>query len=543
MPIKRILLVEDEGITAMDLEASLNDLGYEVVGIATTGESAISLTTDREPDLILMDIKLKGEMDGIKAVEHIHAHFDVPVVYLTAHADQATLERAKKTSPFGYIVKPFNEVELNSTIQMALNKFAIEQEMKRNSDELQLIANAVKDAIIASDDSGNILFWNRGAGEMFGYEEKEVFEKPLTILMPEIFRAAHAAGINRVLQLGASKLADQVFELEALRKNGQTFPMEMSLSTWARGKKRFFAAVVRDISERRNMEEREQYAAFQSGVAEMSVAILHNIGNAIMGISHRAEKVAEASEELQQTGKILARMKGILDKKKAAGMSAPDILVELEKILTEVGARLQQLGTEVFAEHSKIITSGVRHIAEIIELHQDAARPEIQSVQFNLTELLNNAIAIQVDNLEKYGISTQVSVGPEVQIIFMPRSQLLQLMINLIKNSREAIQKRMKTDSQQGLIQIRAALVDGEIELRVKDNGCGIDRQDLDKVFKYGFSTRKKSTGFGLHSVANFVQSQRGMIHAESAGVNQGAEFIIRFPANLLQKAPNIQGV
>ncbi|MBU4259376.1 MAG: response regulator, partial [Desulfobacteraceae bacterium] len=118
----RILVVEDEGIIAKDIKNILSFLGYSVIGIASSGEEAIEKAMEMHPDLVLMDIVLEGDMDGVKAAEHIRDRFDIPVVYLTAYSDDTTLQRAKITEPYGYILKPFQERELYTTIEMALYK-------------------------------------------------------------------------------------------------------------------------------------------------------------------------------------------------------------------------------------------------------------------------------------------------------------------------------------------------------------------------------------------------------------------------------------
>ncbi len=118
----RILVVEDEAIVAMVIKKRLIDLGYIVSGVAATGEDAITKVEGTFPDLVLMDIMLKGEMDGIEAAEQIRQRFSIPVVYLTAHSDENTLERAKLTEPYGYIIKPFTENDLTSNIEIAIHK-------------------------------------------------------------------------------------------------------------------------------------------------------------------------------------------------------------------------------------------------------------------------------------------------------------------------------------------------------------------------------------------------------------------------------------
>lgn len=123
----RILVVEDEAIVAMVIKRRLKDLGYIVSGVASTGKDAITKVEGTFPDLVLMDIRLKGDMDGIEATKIIKDRFSLPVVYLTAHSDDITFKKAKETDPDGYILKPFTEKDLSTTIEIALHKFRKEK--------------------------------------------------------------------------------------------------------------------------------------------------------------------------------------------------------------------------------------------------------------------------------------------------------------------------------------------------------------------------------------------------------------------------------
>lgn len=122
----RILVVEDEGVVAIDIEEGLKSQGYQVVGVVPTGEEALTEAEQKRPDLVLMDIRLKGEMDGITAATRVRDNLHTPVVFLTAYADEATLSRAKVAEPYGYILKPFEEVELRAAIELALHKHKLE---------------------------------------------------------------------------------------------------------------------------------------------------------------------------------------------------------------------------------------------------------------------------------------------------------------------------------------------------------------------------------------------------------------------------------
>ncbi len=136
MAKSKIMIVEDEWITADDLRMSLQSLGYTVTSMSSSGEEAIKNAEEDRPDLVLMDIMLKGEMDGIEAASQIRSCYNIPIIYLTAYADEKILERARITEPFGYIVKPFVNEDLKIAIEIALYKHRVEKERKRLIEEL-----------------------------------------------------------------------------------------------------------------------------------------------------------------------------------------------------------------------------------------------------------------------------------------------------------------------------------------------------------------------------------------------------------------------
>jgi putative two-component system response regulator len=143
----RIMIVEDEGIIGGYIKRVLQDMGYAVSRVVSSGEEAIKKAQEDNPDLILMDIVLQGEMDGIEAASQIRSRFNIPVLYLTAYTNKKMLERAKITEPFGYIVKPFQERELHSNIEMALYKHKAERKLKESYAQLQRTMGAIIDAM------------------------------------------------------------------------------------------------------------------------------------------------------------------------------------------------------------------------------------------------------------------------------------------------------------------------------------------------------------------------------------------------------------
>ena len=171
METPRILIVEDEVIVAMELRDRLEDLQYTVLDNVTTGAEAIKLAQAHGPDLILMDIMLGGEMDGIEAAAEIRAAQSVPVVFLTAYSDEGTLRRAKDAAPFGYIVKPFEERELYATIEVALSQHQMEQRLQEQRDDLLQILDGLRQGTAMTDADGQLSFLSRTARRLLGLDE------------------------------------------------------------------------------------------------------------------------------------------------------------------------------------------------------------------------------------------------------------------------------------------------------------------------------------------------------------------------------------
>lgn len=165
----KILVVEDETIVARDIQQSLTRLGYDVPTTASTGEEAIRKTKEIDPDLIIMDIVLKGQMDGVETVRQITRRFDVPVIYLTAYADDATLDRAKTTSPAGYMLKPFHPNELRPTIEMTLYRAQIDRHLKEGMRWLATTVRCTGDAMITTNRDERLTYMSPAAQMMTGW--------------------------------------------------------------------------------------------------------------------------------------------------------------------------------------------------------------------------------------------------------------------------------------------------------------------------------------------------------------------------------------
>ncbi|HUK37870.1 MAG TPA: response regulator [Methanomicrobiales archaeon] len=168
MPAARILVVEDEFITATDIQNNLKGMGYEVPAVVDTGEEAVRLAGELRPSVVLMDITLKGKMNGIEAAARIRANYDIPVIYLTAHSDESTFRNALVAEPFGYIIKPFETREMKISIEMALYKHALDRELRDSEQTNRALLNATSDIMFLLDTEKKFLAANEALARRAG---------------------------------------------------------------------------------------------------------------------------------------------------------------------------------------------------------------------------------------------------------------------------------------------------------------------------------------------------------------------------------------
>ncbi len=257
----KILVVEDEAIVAKDLQYRLKKFGYTVPAIASSGEEAINIAIEISPDLVLMDIKLKGSMDGIEAAEEIYKRLDIPVIYLTAYADENTLERAKITEPFGYLLKPFKERELQTNIEITLIKYGLEKQLKVNKKWLDALLKSISDGVIASDLKDVITFMNPVAENLTGWKQSEACGRNSS----EIFNIANGETHNPIESPIIKVLQDGIIvnlpaETILITKDGAEIPIDDSAAPIKDDKDKITGAVLvfRDITERKRAIEARQ---------------------------------------------------------------------------------------------------------------------------------------------------------------------------------------------------------------------------------------------------------------------------------------------
>jgi len=356
-----VLIVEDEVIIARDIESKLSSMGYGVTGIVFSGEEAIDCAREEKPDLVLMDIVIKGNVDGIGAADHIYNRFRIPVVYLTAYADDATLERAKVTEPFGYILKPFEERELRSVIEMALYKHRTSQALRRSEEKYRTIVETIEDGYFEVDRAGNLQFFNDSLCRILGYSRDEMGGMNNRSYMDEGNADKVYQGFNNVYQSGKAA----AFDWEIMRKDGERRYVEASVTpVWNSVEKPVgFRGIVRDVTERRMAEAelKRSYDRLQVTLEGTILALASMVeirDSYTAGHQKRVAKLAVA---------IARRMK--LPEKRVEGVQMAALVHDIGKI---------KVPAEILSKPGKLTNTEF----ELIRSHPEAGYEILKSIEF-----------------------------------------------------------------------------------------------------------------------------------------------------------------
>ena len=254
----RILVVEDEAVVALDVEDRLRRLGHQVVGTADSSASALAQAAEVRPDLVLMDIALRDGGDGIAAAERLRAELAVPVVFVTAFADAETLERAKRVSPHGYIVKPFDERDLRATIEIALYRDGLDRALRRSHDDLLAVLDVQRTGNVLVDAAGRIVFANAAAARILGTDPRALVDLP----WPEGLRLSGDArhSVEALLRAAPSRRQKVVARLPDRGAGESVVEIEIEDDPRAPERKIFFLADVSELHGlRRLLDEKGRF--------------------------------------------------------------------------------------------------------------------------------------------------------------------------------------------------------------------------------------------------------------------------------------------
>jgi len=300
----RILIVEDESVVALDLRQRLESLGYTVVGSVSTGRDAVESAGKLDPDLVLMDIVLAGDMDGVAAAGEIRSRFALPIVYLTAFSDRPTVERVKTTAPAGYVIKPFDEGALRAAIEVALTRHRLEADLKSLRARLASTLRGLGDAVLSADARGAVELMNPAAERLTGWTADEALGKEIGEILQFV---DESAGLGRPEILARALAGEEVMaetpDLLLRSRDGRHVPVGVVATPLkdARGGLAGVVAAVRDVSDRRLWERKllklnEAVSAQRAELSTYYDVVTHDVANFAMAVIGIVERLNEERE-------------------------------------------------------------------------------------------------------------------------------------------------------------------------------------------------------------------------------------------------------
>jgi PAS domain S-box-containing protein len=498
----RVMIVEDESIIAADLKNRVRALGYAADVSVATGEQALQAAVSYKPDVILMDIVLRGAMTGIEVTGRLRDMCDVPVIYVTSHGDSPTLQKACRTNPYGYVLKPFDERELQAAIEVALYRHQVERKLRKMERWMATTLDSIGDAVIATDIERRVILMNPVAEQLTGWTQSEARGRHFD----QVFRVFDAASgeplknlAEKALREGFSMGVNEHVFLRA--KGGGSIPIDDNISPIRNdaGQVIGIVLVFRDCRERIRRTEVELQRLEES----------------------LEDRVKQQTSDLEAANRELAAF---------AYSVSHDLRAPLHTV-NGFSFLLAQQYADVLDEEGKQFLNTIRtncdHMNEMIDSFLRLFR--LQHKTLIITPIDMNAL---VGELTRDLLATAANRRLRIAIQPLPeamgdRSLIQQVWVNLLNNAVKFSQHR-----DDPCIEIGGHGDDALVHYHVKDNGAGFDPaygSRLFGLFQRLHGQEFEGTGIGLTIVARIVQRHGGGVEA-SGVVDQGATLSFSLP-------------
>ena len=487
---EKILIVEDEKLVVLHIEESLKGMGYSICGAVSSGEDAIRQAKKTKPDLVLMDIKLKGKIDGITAAGKIRERIDVPIIYLTAYADDKTLKRAKMTEPFGYLLKPFNDKELHSIIQTSLYRSKMDRKLKESEEKYRsLFANMIDGfayhEIVVDADNKPVdyvfLEVNDAFEEYTGLKRKDILGKKVTKVIPGI----KDSDPDLISVYGKVALTGEPAGFELYF---EPFDKWYSVRAYSQ-KKGYFAVTFEEITGRKKSEE----------------------------------DLKRAYNDLKT-----------LEKMKDEFLS--NISHELKTPLTSIKSAQELLMEAVEGDQRELITIIDRNVDRLDALIGDILcytdmqqlPLELKKEELDLSRMIDTAVKVLSMKAFDMEVTIDTTVNEGLKV-YGDKKSVYKVMFSLLDNA-------IKFNKKGGLVTLEGMKLDeGRIRVTISDTGIGVPKERQNKIFDRFYqldgSTKRKypGAGMGLSLAKAIVEKHSGKIWVESE-VGKGSKFIFEIP-------------
>jgi two-component system, cell cycle sensor histidine kinase and response regulator CckA len=483
----RIAVVEDEYIVALDIRNFLERSGYAIAGMFSSGEELLERFAELRPDLILMDIKIRGGLDGVETAHLVHERHRTPVVLLTAFADDETIARAKITQPFGYIIKPFEDRELKTAIEIALYRAGMEQLLRESEERYRNLFHEGISGNFLADGSGQVIEANPAFRALAGIGPADPLPS-LETLFPT------PSVLSSVLERVASgqRLELEELKLRSMDARGLVVLANAAATYDSEGRVTGLRGELIDTTERRRLEERLIMAQKMEDAGKLAGGIAHDFNNILTAILGYSNLLAD---ELPQEGPARDDIEGI---RKAAG-------------------RASNLTRQLLAFSSRQPFS-----PRCLDLNAT-----VQDVERLLRRILPADVLLSL-SLCRHDAS-----------VLADPAQIEQILLNLALNARDAMPGGGELKISTALERVSSRISVGldtlapgaYVVLGVADSGTGIAKEILDKIFEPFFTTKPKDrgTGLGLSTVYGIARQLGGAVGVSSA-LGQGASFSVWMP-------------
>jgi two-component system cell cycle sensor histidine kinase/response regulator CckA len=488
----RILIVEDEGIIANIIASRLVKSGYEVAGIAESSEEALAKITELNPELVLMDIRIKGATDGIETAAQIRRRFDIPFIFLSAHTDRQTMDRARTTGASGFLTKPVHHTNLTATIEMAIHKHRANRAGRDRRAWMATVLGTMADAMVVIDRDRKIQFLNGPAEELTGWKNEDARDLDVALVLP---LAESASGFHLQVDELISPPSDartrmqMPRDLMAGKRSGEWFPIEGEIAPSVDGGKVVGAVITfRDASARQAQENEIRHEHKMQAEGRLAAGIAHDFNNLLFVISGYAEEMLHSSA---LNGSDMRALTAI----RKASVSATDITQQLLKFSRKEPARKQDLS----------LNELVRDTEELFH------RPDGPSVKW------------------------QLKLAPHLGAVRADHGLLTQVLINLASNARDAMPDGGEVTIETANVDAPRAFASADtkeafIALSFTDTGAGMSADTAARLFEPFFTNESgKGTGLGLSIVHSIVTDLGGTIRVDSAP-GDGATFTVCIP-------------
>lgn len=516
MNAPRILVVEDERLVAREIAESLQDLGYEVPATAATADEALELAQRENPDLVLLDIRIRGARDGVDAAALLRSRFGIPIIYLTACTDTETLRRASETEPYAYLVKPVKSVELRSAVEVALHKSSMDRRVRAHGNWLWTTLQAIGDAVLSTDPEGKVTFMNPAAENITGWSASDAVGQSLDSVL-SLFQESSKDPVESPLwrALRERRSVDLPPGTTLRKADGQEIAIEDSAAPIANAEGKLTGAVMvfRDVTEQRRLRQQLELNDRLAALGTMAAGVAHEVNNPLSFI------LGNQQYAITELSSLLAELSGL-----------PEALREaLEGRVHEISAALADA------------QSGAERVRRIVSELGRLARPGVERQdRIDLRKCLDAAIAMTLRELTpRARLVREFGECPEV---LADDTRITQVFVNLLVNAAHAIAPGRSESNEVRVV--TGTFTGGKAYVEIRDTGCGIPKNVIPRVFEPFFTTRalETGTGLGLSVSHGIVQSLRGSIEVEST-VGRGSTFRVVLPAaDSTKSVPPLQG-